>query len=103
MSDTRDNFSWTGKVTPYIPKEGTAIKQEQDSVNHPAHYTESGIECIDAIQAALTDDEFRGYIKGNCMKYIWRERHKNGDEDLKKASWYLHRYIEKCIDSTDKP
>lgn len=63
-----------------------------DPVNHPQHYTASGIECIDAIRAALTPDEWRGYIKGNAMKYIWREMLKGGDQDLDKAVWYLtHR------------
>lgn len=62
-----------------------------EKVNHPPHYNASGIECIDAIEAALTPDEFRGFCKGNAMNYEWRERHKGGDEDLKKAAWYLNR------------
>lgn len=60
-----------------------------DKVNQPNHYTNGSIECIDAIRSALTEDEFRGYVKGNVMKYVWRERHKNGDEDLMKARKYL--------------
>ena len=64
-----------------------------EKVNHPAHYNASGIECIDAIEAALTPEEFRGFIKANALKYIWREKHKGGDEDLKKAAWYLNRLI----------
>jgi hypothetical protein len=60
-------------------------------VNHPPHYTQGGIECIDAIQAALTPEEFRGYCKGNALKYTWRERSKGQDESLKKATWYLTR------------
>ena len=62
-----------------------------DMVNHPPHYTAGSVECIDAIKAALTDDEFRGYCKGNAIKYSWRERNKGGDEDLNKAIWYLKR------------
>jgi hypothetical protein len=62
-----------------------------DLVNSPPHYTQSGIECIDAIQAALTEEEFRGFCKGNAIKYSWREKLKGGDEDLRKASWYLSR------------
>lgn len=62
-----------------------------DPVNHPPHYTAGGIECIDAIQAALTPEEFRGYCKGNALKYVWRERHKGGAESLAKAQWYLKR------------
>lgn len=62
-----------------------------DMVNSPPHYTSGGIETIDAIQAALTPEEFRGFLKGNVMKYTFRERLKGGTEDLKKAAWYLNR------------
>lgn len=62
-----------------------------DNINHPEHYTSGGIECIDAIRAALTPEEFRGFCKGNVLKYTWRERLKGGDESLKKAEWYLKR------------
>jgi len=65
-----------------------------DMVNHPPHYTAGGIECIDAIKAALTEEEFRGYCKGNALKYIWREKHKGGEESMKKAEWYLNKLTE---------
>ena len=66
-----------------------------DLVNHPPHYTaEGGIECIEAIEAQLTAEEYRGYLKGNCVKYLWRERHKGGVESLKKARWYMDRLIQ---------
>lgn len=65
-----------------------------DSVNHPPHYTQGDIECIDAIDASMSTSEFRGYLKGNTMKYLWRFGLKgNGVEDLKKARWYLDRLI----------
>ena len=64
-----------------------------DPVNRPEHYRHGEIECIDAIQAALTPEEFHGYCKGNVLKYVWRERHKGGDESLRKASWYLARLL----------
>jgi hypothetical protein len=64
-----------------------------DPVNHPPHYTDGTIECIDAIQAQLTPEEYRGYLKGSIAKYVWRERHKGGPESLKKASWYLPKPI----------
>ena len=60
-----------------------------DLVNFPPHYRQGDIECIDAIRAALTEEEFRGYCKGNALKYIWRERHKGGDESLLKSVWYI--------------
>lgn len=66
-----------------------------DVVNHPPHYTAAGtIECIEAIEAQLTTEEYRGYLKGNIAKYNWRERNKGGTESLKKAQWYLNRLIE---------
>lgn len=65
-----------------------------DNVNHPAHYTAGGIECIEAIKASMTPEEFYGYLKGNALKYMWRYRHKGKPrEDLQKAEWYLHRLL----------
>lgn len=62
-----------------------------DPVNHPDHYqSASGLECIDAIRAALTPEEFRGYCKGAALKYIWREAKKGGNESLAKAVWYMN-------------
>ena len=65
-----------------------------DNVNHPAHYTEGGIECIEAIEAQLTPEEYKGYLKGNVAKYLWREKHKGGNESLRKAQWYLNRLVD---------
>jgi hypothetical protein len=62
-----------------------------DSVNQPEHYNQGRIECIDAIESALTPEEFRGFCKGNAMKYIWREQHKGQEVSLAKAEWYLDR------------
>lgn len=66
-------------------------KLVSDNVDSPNHYKLRGldIEAIDVIRGALTEDEFRGFCKGNVLKYTIREAHKNGDEDLKKAKKYL--------------
>ena len=73
-------------------KEETEMKEQtHDAVNHPSHYTTGGIECIDYIQEKLTPEEFKGFVKGNVIKYLTREQHKNGDEDICKAQWYLNR------------
>lgn len=64
-----------------------------DPVNSPAHYASGAIECIDAIEASMTPEEFQGYCRGNLMKYSWRYRNKNGVQDLAKARWYLDRLI----------
>jgi hypothetical protein len=65
-----------------------------DIVNHPSHYTDGEIECIEAIEASLTPEEYRGYLKGNIQKYVWRERLKGGTESLRKAQWYIERLIQ---------
>jgi hypothetical protein len=64
-----------------------------DNVNHPPHYNQQKIECIDAIECA-TGDGFESYLQGNILKYIWRYNYKNCTEDLKKAQWYLNKLIE---------
>ena len=65
-----------------------------DPVEKPMHYAASSVECIDAIEAQMTPEEFRGYLKGNVVKYLWRERKKGGKESLKKARWYLNKLID---------
>ena len=60
-----------------------------DMVNHPPHYASGGIECIDVLEQL--DLPFH---LANVVKYIWRFRQKNGLEDLRKAAWYLNRYLE---------
>jgi len=60
-----------------------------DKVNHPSHYTQGGIECIEAIKASMSHEEYCGYLKGNTLKYLWRYKAKNGLEDLEKAKVYL--------------
>jgi hypothetical protein len=64
----------------------------QDPVNHPDHYTSGNIECLDAIKSALGEN-YKYYVQGNLIKYIWRFNHKNGVEDLKKAKFYLDDLI----------
>lgn len=63
-----------------------------DEIN-PDHYKQGSVECIEAIESALTDDEYRGYLKGNMIKYTWRERFKQQDTAIKKAVWYAERLI----------
>lgn len=60
-----------------------------DTVNHPSHYCKNGLECIDVIKAELTPEQYKGYLYGNVLKYMWRWQDKNGLEDLKKAAHYL--------------
>lgn len=63
-----------------------------DNVNSPEHYKVGGIETIDFIKAKLTPEEFRGYLKGNVLKYASRAGHKNNAvEDAGKLAWYANR------------
>ncbi len=64
-----------------------------DNVNRPSHYASGSIECIEAIKAQMTPDEYQGYLRGNVVKYMWRWREKGGVESLRKARWYLDRLI----------
>ena len=72
----------------YVP----VAVDDQDNVNHPAHYaSETSMECIDAMELAFGPDAVICYCLGNAFKYIWRHKHKNGEEDLAKAKWYLDK------------
>lgn len=65
-----------------------------DKVNHPAHYNQGAVECIDALEAAtanLTGGE--AFATASAIKYLWRWKQKGGAEDLKKARWYIDRLI----------
>ncbi len=75
---------------------------KEDAVNSPSHYNTSGIECLDAIQAA-TGDGYQYYLQGNIIKYLWRYRYKGKPvEDLQKARFYLGRLILVLENEQDK-
>jgi len=72
------------------------VPEISDYVNHPTHYTSGNIECIDAIQAALTPEEFRGFLKGQVFKYYWRAGKKDvmqTKQDIEKAQWYANKLL----------
>ena len=74
-------------------------EEEEDVVNNPDHYNTGNIECIDAIEESMSSVAFKGYLKGNCMKYLWRYDYKGKQvEDLKKAGWYLNKLTEMVIE-----
>jgi hypothetical protein len=96
--------SYTGSKAVKHTGAGNSIKEtlaeeyerskKEDNVNHPSHYTQGSIECIDAIAEAT---KFLRGIEatdtGNILKYMWRWNNKNGLEDLRKARWYLNHLI----------
>lgn len=87
----------SGKETVQVPTAEHMDKMsgniKHDAVNHPSHYTRGKIEVIDFIE-----DQQLPYHLGNVIKYIARAGYK-GDklEDLKKARWYLDRYINEVM------
>lgn len=67
-----------------------------DMVNHPSHYTQGGIECIDALEAATINLKgIEAVCTANAIKYLWRWKGKGGIEDLEKSKWYIDRLIKK--------
>ena len=95
VKDILDNWQPPKTITPVtapiLESEWKNIVQP-DPVNHPAHYTHGGIETIDFIQAKLTPEEFRGYLKGNILKYGSRLGHKDNDmQDAGKLAWYTNK------------
>ena len=88
------------KSEPVIYRDGMAqtngdpiedIPDATDNVNHPAYYTYGSLEVIDAIEGLLLP-----YHLGNAVKYIARAGRKDPaktEEDLRKAIWYINRYI----------
>ena len=70
------------------------VEPDADMVNHPSHYTQGGIECIDALKAAtVSKTGIEAVCTANVIKYLWRYEEKNGIEDVKKARWYIDRLI----------
>ena len=63
----------------------------KDNIN-PDHYKEkTSLECIEAMQIAFGRDRVITFCMLNAWKYIWRWKHKNGEEDLNKAKWYINK------------
>ncbi len=67
----------------------TTHPSRQEIIDNPMHYKVGGYEAIDVIRAKLTPEEFRGYCKGNVLKYVMRANYKDQhDIDCGKALWY---------------
>lgn len=82
--------AWRDAVSQWTPKgEG-----KDNPVTHPSHYTQGDIQCIDAMESAFGKEAVATWCKLNAFKYIWREAHKNGMEDIDKAIWYLNKFKE---------
>lgn len=82
------------KVTPEMRSMEQGKAKAQWQVNHPDHYNQGEVECIDAIQSCMAGlSGFEGFCIGNAIKYLWRWRQKGGLTDLEKAKFYIDRVI----------
>jgi hypothetical protein len=70
---------------------GEIVRNDHCPVDRPSHYNQGDIECLDAMVAAFGEDAVRTYARVNAFKYLWRSEYKGGDEDLRKAVFYLRR------------
>ena len=91
-------YNWYKDLDPAACEnaEGDCCNKELnvDMVNHPSHYTQGGIECIDCIKSATVGKVgIEAFCVGNAIKYLFRYEEKNGIEDVKKARWYIDRLI----------
>ena len=73
--------------TPINMLEALRGKQMSDEVISPSHYTRGAVECIDAIRAQLTEEEWQGFLRGQIAKYTWRLGLK-GERDAEKILFY---------------
>lgn len=69
-------------------------KKKTDNVNHPQHYTHGKYECIEVMTDIFGPEAVKDFCICNAFKYLWRHKYKNGIEDIKKAKWYVDKYIE---------
>ena len=70
--------------------------------NKNGYYDVGGLSTMDILQAKLTEDEYRGFLLGNVIKYLSRHKHKNGIEDIQKALVYLNIYEKEYRKGSDE-
>jgi hypothetical protein len=66
----------------------------KDIVNHPKHYETGNFECIDVMLETQGKEAVKSFCLCNAFKYLYRHNRKNGVEDIKKAKWYIDKYLE---------
>ncbi len=96
MKESKDTINQPFEESAVGLSSAAETQKTQDVVNHPPHYNQGGIECIDYIEQQLGHAGFTAYLEGNVIKYMHRWRYKNGQnskQDLEKARWYLNKLI----------
>lgn len=92
MVEDWNNFDTEPPATHFdgpTQKELEDAAKRADAVHAPRHYCRGGVDCIEAIKASMSPEAYKGYLKGNCLKYLWRYDSRGGMQDLQKAEVYL--------------
>lgn len=88
-------FGYCSKKSKFIYEHGQgAPSAVKDVVNHPSHYESGRFECIDVMEETQGKEAVMDFCICNAFKYLYRHKRKNGIEDIKKARWYLDKFIE---------
>lgn len=69
------------------------MKMENNNAITPKHYKNGKMEAIVIMQNSMSEEEFKGFLKGLIIKYLYRADSKNGLEDYKKAQWYMNKLV----------
>lgn len=85
--------SYTADIPPKIVPSNFQRKSI-DAVNHPSHYETGRFECIDVMIETQGVEAVKDFCLCNAFKYLYRHNGKNGVEDIKKAKWYIDKYLE---------
>ena len=89
---TDDLFKLKSQVQAKKDMKNILNQPTSDNVNHPSHYKQGDIECIDAMRQQFTKEEVIAFCKLNAFKYLWRSNHKGTpQQDIDKANWYLNQ------------
>ena len=89
---------------PFFCLSANGGKMVTDNVNHPSHYTAGGIECVDAMKACVSGlNEMEAVCTSHALKYLWRWKHKNGAEDIRKCIWWLERLLKELDNEQPVP
>lgn len=79
------------------------MKDSKETVNHPSHYLDGKIECIDAMVECFGKEATKNFCVLNAFKYLWRceSKHETPEEDIRKAMWYEAKALELLSDNIE--
>lgn len=92
--DCKDYFDHWEPMEEQIATEASLPRNDSEKVNHPQHYNHGKYECIDVMVENFGKEAVKHFCLLNAFKYVWRSDYKNGTQDIKKAMWYLDKYLE---------